>query len=377
MSFCQICNSDNLKRIFKQSSPCVTSIKTLLETEMQVYHCNSCNHVQVKNSIDLADFYDKSYDISLDSDNFDQLHKDSSGEYIERTKLQAKVLSSNILETKNLKVLEFGSGKATTLRHLTKICNVDPYVFDISDSYKKYWDKWVPRANQSTYKLPEIWENKFDIICLHYVLEHVSNPVNILKDLSRFLNKTGVIYFCVPDFFQNLGDLYVVDHINKFTSESIDELATASNYKIQKKSESELDNAWLCIFKPKKENHRNSHVTKDSILNTRIYLERNKSILNEIEKKHYGDKFAIFGAGFYGTLLASLKEKKVVCFLDNNIHLQDKNLLGKPVYSPDSCPDEVDTVVFAVNPSKQKEILEDNISKFSPNKKLIGMLKES
>ena len=138
-----------------------------------------------------------------------------------------------------------------------------------------------------------------------------------------------------------------------------------------------MDNAWLCIFKPKKENHRDSHVTKDSILNTRIYLERNKSILNEIEKKHYGDKFAIFGAGFYGTLLASLKEKKVVCFLDNNIHLQDKNLLGKPVYSPDSCPDEVDTVVFAVNPSKQKEILEDNISKFSPNKKLIGMLKES
>ena len=117
MSFCQICNSDNLKRIFKQSSPCVTSIKTLLETEMQVYHCNSCNHVQVKNSIDLADFYDKSYDISLDSDNFDQLHKDSSGEYIERTKLQAKVLSSNILETKNLKVL---------FNHETKSINGEP-----------------------------------------------------------------------------------------------------------------------------------------------------------------------------------------------------------------------------------------------------------
>ena len=238
MSSCQICKSNNLKRIFKQVSPCVTSIKTLLETEMQVYHCNSCNHVQVKNSIDLADFYDNSYDISLDSDNFDQLHKDASGEYIERTKLQAKVLSSNISETNSVKILEFGSGKATTLRHLTNICKVDPYVFDVSASYEKYWDKWVPKANQSTYELPKIWENKFDIICLHYVLEHVSDPVNILKHLSRFLNKTGVIYFCVPDFFQNLGDLFVVDHVNKFTAESIDELAAASDYEIQKKSKS-------------------------------------------------------------------------------------------------------------------------------------------
>ena len=348
-----------------------------METEMQVYHCNSCNHVQVKNSIDLADFYDNSYDISLDSDNFDQLHKDASGEYIERTKLQAKILASNISETKNIKVLEFGSGKATTLRHLTKISNVDPYVFDVSASYEEYWDKWVPKTNQSTYKLPEIWENKFDIICLHYVLEHVSDPVNILKKLSQFLNKTGVIYFCVPDFFQNLGDLFVIDHINKFTSESIDELATASSYKIQKKSKNELDNAWLCIFKPEKGSHRNSVISKEAILKTQNYLEKNKTTLNEIETKHYGDKFAIFGAGFYGTLLASLKEKKVVCFLDNNVHLQGKNLLGKPVYAPDRCPDEVDTVVFAVNPSKQQEILKDNINKFLPNKKLIGMLKES
>ena len=171
--------------------------------------------------------------------------------------------------------------------------------------------------------------------------------------------------------------MFVIDHINKFTSESIDELASASSYKIQKKSENELDNAWLCIFKPEKGSHRTSSISKESILNTRNYLEKNKSTLYEIETKQYGDKFAIFGAGFYGTLLASLKEKKVVCFLDNNVHLQGKNLLGKPVYSPDSCPDDVDTVVFAVNPSKQQEILEDNINEFLPNKKLIGMLQES
>jgi len=113
---------------------------------------------------------------------------------------------------------------------------------------------------------------------------------------------------------------------------------------------------------------------KHSILKTRDYLEANKFILNAIRERDYSAKFAIFGAGFYGTLLASLKENNVSCFLDNNIHLQGKSLLGKPIYFPDRCPDEVDTVVFAVNPTKLKEIMDDNVNKFPSNKNLIGML---
>ena len=375
MSTCQVCASKDLKKVLHQESPCVTSIKTLVNTEMQVYHCNFCNHVQVENSIDLADFYDDAYDISLESINHDQLHKNSKGQYVDRTKLQAKILAHNIsMKKNNLKVLEFGSGKGTTLQHLTKICDVDPYVFDVSKSYESYWDKWVPKANQSTYKLPKIWKNKFDMICMHYVLEHVPDPVKILKDLSQYLNKNGVIYFCVPDFRQNMGDLFVVDHINKFTSESLSELARVAGYEIQKKSTEELDNAYLCILRPGKKEVQRFKTKTDPILKTQNFIENNKLTLSAISKKHYGDKFAIFGAGFYGTLLASLKEKNVACFLDNNVHLQDKSLLGKPIYSPNNCPNEIETIVFAVNPGKLQEIIDDNIKKIPPNKSLIGML---
>lgn len=375
MSTCRVCASENLKKVLRQESPCVTSIKTLVDTGMQVYHCNFCNHVQVENSIDLANFYDDAYDISLESINHDQLHKDETGQYVDRTKLQSKILAYNIpIKKNNFKVLEFGSGKGTTLKHLTKICDVDPYVFDVSKSYESYWDKWVPKANQSTYKLPKIWKNKFDMICMHYVLEHVPDPVKILKDLSQYLNKNGVIYFCVPDFHQNMGDLFVVDHINKFTSESLDELARVAGYEIQKKSRNELDNAYLCILRPGKREVRGLRTKTDSILKTQKFIENNKLTLSAISKKDYGERFAVFGAGFYGTLLASLKEKHVECFLDNNIHLQGENLLGKPIYAPDNCPNEIRTIVFAVNPSKLQEILDANIEKFSPGINLIAML---
>lgn len=42
-------------------------------------------------------------------------------------------------------------------------------------------------------------QKKFDIILMAHVLEHVKNPVNLLKRYKRFLNKDGTIIITVPN----------------------------------------------------------------------------------------------------------------------------------------------------------------------------------
>ena len=41
--------------------------------------------------------------------------------------------------------------------------------------------------------------NKFDLITLNKVLEHVSDPIDLIEQSKIFLKKTGILYIEVPD----------------------------------------------------------------------------------------------------------------------------------------------------------------------------------
>ena len=374
MSNCNVCGNSEMQIVFKKSAPCVSSVKTILETDMQVIHCGACNHVQAINNVDLQKFYDVDYEISLDSDDHDQLHLDTEGNFIERTKLQAQILMTKMDAKTNPKVLEFGCGKATTLKHLSEMMEIQPYVFDVSDSYRKSWDVWINRANQATYSLPNEWKSKFDVICLHYVLEHVAKPVEVLRQIKPFLAVGGMIYLSVPNFQKNIGDLFVVDHINKFTKESLEQLASKAGYSLDTISDDNLDSAWIVVLSINKRAEIKTSGLADPYINTLGILSHGTKILEQVEKLTVGPKTAIFGAGFYGALLANSKSKNIKCFLDNNIHLQDTKLYGFPVYAPSRCPDEIETVIFALNPKHVKSIISENKHLFHPNVRLIELI---
>ena len=42
-------------------------------------------------------------------------------------------------------------------------------------------------------------KKKFDLISFNKVLEHVKNPIMLLKSSKRFLNENGIVYIEVPD----------------------------------------------------------------------------------------------------------------------------------------------------------------------------------
>ena len=43
------------------------------------------------------------------------------------------------------------------------------------------------------------FKKKFDLISFNKVLEHLKNPIMLLKSSKRFLNKNGIVYIEVPD----------------------------------------------------------------------------------------------------------------------------------------------------------------------------------
>lgn len=60
------------------------------------------------------------------------------------------------------------------------------------------------------------------VMCCH-TLEHVSYPMNLIRDMKRYLKPHGLIYIEVPDEIENLKnpEFKFHEHINLFTADSL------------------------------------------------------------------------------------------------------------------------------------------------------------
>lgn len=95
----------------------------------------------------------------------------------------------------------------------------------ISDSYNKI-TKIIPKENFFFQKeINSFPKNKFDIIFLWGVLEHVRNPRKFLKDCKNILKQKGIVILLIPNFDSAARDILGVNtptlnplvHLNFFS----------------------------------------------------------------------------------------------------------------------------------------------------------------
>ena len=78
---------------------------------------------------------------------------------------------------------------------------------------------------------------KFNIITLNKVLEHIKSPNKFLNKAKKFLKKDGYIYFEVPDIdkakkISKYREEFTIEHIHGFTQNSILTLLKKCNLKV-------------------------------------------------------------------------------------------------------------------------------------------------
>jgi hypothetical protein len=72
------------------------------------------------------------------------------------------------------------------------------------------------------------------------------------------------------------------------------------------------------------------------------------------------ERVAIFGAGFYGTLIASKLLQKLTCFYDSNPRISEgaKFHCGFPVFPPIEIDSTIDLLFIGLNPRISKQIID-------------------
>ena len=194
----------------------------------KIIRCLKCNHMQLWPIPTLND-EKKFYDENLQDKNINDVGsiKRARRKMMPDNTRRAELVSKII--TKRSRILEIGSGHGFFL-DIMKKNGYDITGFEISKEKRKYSKKVtkVPVLDINiNEKIPTV--KPFDIVVLFHTLEHIIDPVILLKNIKKLLKPKGKVLVEVPncdDFHLGLNKFYKEfywerAHIHYFNSKSL------------------------------------------------------------------------------------------------------------------------------------------------------------
>lgn len=360
MTSCNVCENTALSAIYESpDNLSITTMNKLIEGKTRVYFCEKCGHLQTSALPNLVEYYAQEYAINLSSEDDDQLYKVVDGTQVYRAEHQAQVLMSKVKLGAGYKVLDYGCAKSPTLRKLLGVHpDIQPFLFDVTDKYIPFWERFPVMPKWSVHQPNEAWNGSMDVVLSFYALEHVADLQEAIGNIKALLKPGGVFYFLVPNVYANTADFIVADHINHFSESSLKTLLQREGF----------DNVVV-----DDKIHESAFVVTATLSSTAsAYIAASEEIVacqkSAIDMANYwadivarirkfeasvdGGKVAVYGAGFYGNFIAMAMQSqaKVACFVDQNKHLQGMEINGKPIVSPDALPAAVNNVLVGMNP---------------------------
>ena len=360
---CRICEYKLNSPVYISSSPSITSVREVINADLAVYLCPKCNHLQKPTFSYIDQYYQNDYRISLQSEEFDQLYDVKGDRKIFRTEYQAGLVNRLANPPMNSKVLDFGAGKASTLKNLLDLRqDIKPFVYDVSSDYKPAWDTFIKQENQATYTIPSSWKEQFALVTAHFVFEHIGNIKEVLFQITNLLLEKGKLFFTVPNVTANFGDLLAIDHINHFCISSIQTMLNKVGLAVTYIDQESFRGSYTVIAQKKSHVKDSFFLIKnlDEVSKIVSFWNRFNSIIEQSIKNYSNDSIAIFGAGVYGSFIATkiLNKTNCKCFLDNNPHLSGTKHMGLPIFTPDTMTDDISIIYAGLNPVIARDILE-------------------
>ena len=136
------------------------------------------------------------------------------------------------------KILDIGCGLGWLLSFLND--DWDKYGIEVSKFASGHARKYGNIFNGILEDFPD--NGKFDVIVMNHVIEHVENPLQVLKKIRNMLSDTGIFIIGTPDFDSaaarrygnNFRLLHDPTHISLFSSDSMHRCLRDCGFKIMR-----------------------------------------------------------------------------------------------------------------------------------------------
>ena len=218
-------------------------------------------------------------------------------------------------------------------------------------------------------------DHQVDAIIHSHVIEHLYEPLALIRDINQSLMQGDLHLFSVPRFDKMLERKYTncinFEHTFFLTESFVDYILEANGFSIIEK-EYFLDDHSIFYASRKTANDREAgSVINEYDKNRKIYeeyIDFNKKLIHDLNEKinsHDGKVFLFGGHVFSQSLIDfGLNESKIECILDNDSNKHDKRLYGTSlmVRSSKILKDEENAAIILRAGFYNQEIKEDIVS---------------
>lgn len=237
-----------------------------------------------------------------------------------------------------------------------------------------------------------VTDERFQLISLCGVLEHIADLRNSLEKIAALLADDGYLFVAVPDA-ESFGKAlpaepfleFALEHINFLSATSLDNVLAASGFEkvtVISQHNDFYDNHYLLALYRKTANApqrlNDDRVAADSLLN---YIELSRQVLRPVETlaeqlEASGEPLLIWGAGSLTSRLlcdTRLCKANIRGIVDRNQNLQGKSLLGVTISTPDSVTEHQDATVFIASTTYAAEIRNTLIEQYGWRGKIVSL----
>ncbi len=196
--------------------------------------CRRCGFVQTNprpSVVGLDRFYREHYRV------FYQGAKAPDLEYIAnlnkdvRLAYTANFFSDRIKLRSDSVVLDFGCGEGSLFAALRKAGFTGSfYGVELNATFGEY----ASRYGNATVSNSISSREPVDLVIVNHVLEHLSDPVGVLRQLGNLLKKDGRLYVDVPDVeeYNGIKDLHIA-HIYHFSERTLSQLVLRAGFELE------------------------------------------------------------------------------------------------------------------------------------------------
>ncbi len=319
MIACNTCGSKNYKYLFENS---IKSTARMEKIPNKVLICKNCGHVFLDyfflDQKDLENYYQTNNPFEK-VEQLDPAHQKVRSE-------QLNFVLENIKNVnKEFKFLDIGCGSGYYLYLLKQkgfYCEGVERSNMMCEMINKHYK--IKCTNTSFEELKV--ENKFDVVSIITVLEHLYNPKRCVEKISNLIKENGHLFIEIPDTefprHDILPDYLAFEHIHHWTKNSISNLLQLSGFEIihyeQKRNDDDSGNPENVLrVLAKKNNSLEKTILvndyKKQLINLKKFKNNhNKFIknfkikINYILKDLKNEKLNIYCAGLHTSTLLSL-----------------------------------------------------------------------